>query len=298
MTEHRSQSFFVEKMLGLHWARRTVRRALCTTAYDSQSGMRIQTSASRVALHDLVAASSTNIHPQIFERLRAAGLSSLQQQAPPLGDIVQLKDGWVTSVPATATAAEITALTASGAGTVSFDLPFNAAADLERSIADGVRIAQALHGVQCRVNLIGAFAADEFELQHAAAKLCDAGADHLVLVDDGTCADLQPSASSDDVEYRCEVVLEALNWVDVVGTPMRLRLGVRGVPSETGDPLQPSVTRECLKLGFTKVDADLGGVLGPRTTHILAMIDEVNAEGEHLPHEVDAAVVADAAREL
>ena len=261
-----------------------LRRMMCNTVYDSQSGMRVQLSASRLALHELVAAADGD--DVLSTELLAAGLATVQRPVPAHAALAS--DAVVEVLPSALLAGDDAAATASqGGATVSISLPCD---DIDRAIELGESAAAACVAANaaCRVNLIGAFNADLYDVQHVAAKVCDAGAAHIVLVDDGEAGPLN--------EFDVESLIEALIWVDLVGTPMKLRIGVRGVAGGEGVEL----AKLAVQLGVTRIDVCAAGNAAPKTADVVAALDALAAEGEHdvLPHGVDADALSAAARLL
>ena len=256
---------------------------MCSTVYDSQSGMQVQLSASRLALHELVAAADGD--DALSSALLHAGLASVQSLAPAAA---LSSDAVVEVLPSAFSAGDDAVAAASqGGATVSISLPCD---DIDRAIELGESAAAACIGANasCRVNLMGAFNADPYDVQHVAAKVCDAGAAEIVLVDDGEAGPLN--------KFDVESLIEALIWVDVVGTPMKLRIGVRGVAGDEGVKL----AELAVLLGVTRIDVCAAGNAAPKTADVIAALDALAAEGEHdvLPHGVDAEALSAAERLL
>eukprot|EP00947_MAST-08B_sp_MAST-8B-sp1_P004674 g4674.t1 len=112
------------------------------------------------------------------------------------------------------------------------------------------------------------FATDATDVQLGTARLADAGADVIMLMD-----------TTDDEDQTREV-LEACLWNDVVGLPMSARLGVRAraAGSKKGDVMPMSASlRVAMEMGIRHYDCDLCNIAAPALGPLTELLEEHGA---------------------
>ena len=111
------------------------------------------------------------------------------------------------------------------------------------------------------------FATDATDVQLGTARLADAGADVIMLMD-----------TTDDEDQTREV-LEACLWNDVVGLPMSARLGVRvRAAGSEGDVMPMSASlRVAMEMGIRHYDCDLCNIAAPALGPLTELLEEHGA---------------------
>lgn len=240
-------------------------RHLSNTFHDSQSGLVLNHVARDVVrVHELSLKAITS--PAALPTLSRARLASAEVPAA----LVQSSCSGVTLVARVACAADLRALPR---GT-SIAL---AVSPLEVDAGVSLIKAAAQVGLLARAELSSAWTLNVFELEDAVARLADAGASVITLVDGAL--DDAGAADADDVR----AAVEAAFGLDVAGDILMSRMSVRG----------PRATLEAaLEAGVTRVDVDVTGVVSCATREALALIAAAKKTSTVDTRELDALAAA------
>lgn len=219
--------------------RATRARRLCTTFYDSQSG-RTVTVPSGVQCHVSLSAVATNRRP--------SALAHLVRDGSPVKGIASVLTAAASSAAGVAEAAQ------SGHSEVCIEV---------RDLADGVSAVKAALelSLRPRVVLTAALSADPYDVQLNTAELGDAGAEAIFLT---VSHDHDLDALREAADLACEI--------DLLGVPMRSRLGLRVAPGASTasllnfahDELQVLHYWSCLAGEGALVPSELLAALGVR----------------------------------